>query len=66
MKQVMVSAIEVRKKPSMPSKVNIMRNTLVDIVGPPVTYKRESWSKIRTVTTPTVEGYVLSKYLVSI
>lgn len=58
-----VSSIEVRRKPSMPSKTYLKRGTVVKVSGPPSTYKNEAWSLIETVERPIVKGYVKSKYL---
>ena len=63
MKMVNVSLIEVRRKPSMPSKTNLKRGTVVKTSGPPVTYKGESWSLIQTLEAPIVKGYVQDRYL---
>lgn len=66
MKQVNVSILEVRKKPSEPGKVRITHGTIVNVVGPPVTYKHESWSNVMTLSEPVIKGYVLTKYLSNI
>ena len=66
MKQVNASILEVRKKPSEPGKVRLTYGTIVTVVGPPVTYKHESWSCVRTISEPIIKGYVITKYLSNI
>ena len=63
MKQINVSRLEVRNKPSEPSKIGLDRGTIVETSGPPIKCKGEEWMKIVTVNKPTVTGYVPRKYL---
>lgn len=66
MKSVNVSLLEVRKKPSIPSKIGLNRDTVVKTSGPPIKYKDELWIRIETVNQPVVSGYVMQKYLKAI
>jgi len=63
MKQINVSRIQVRQKPSEPSKVYLNRGMIVRTFGPPVNFKGEQWIRVITMNKPIVKGYLPSKYL---
>lgn len=63
MYMINVSLLEVRSKPSISSKVTLKRGTMVKVVGPPATYKHNTWIHIQTLDEPIIDGYVLQKYI---
>ena len=60
---VNVSNLQVRKEPSVPSKVNFTRGTIVKDLDHNRQYKKETWMLVATVTEPIIQGYVAKKYL---
>ena len=61
---VSVSSLQIRNIPSEPSKVCLLKDTVVKLTGDKSRqYKREEWVKVATISLPILSGYVLKKYI---
>lgn len=60
---VMVSSLEIRKLPSIASKINLKRDTVVKSLDHTRQYKKEPWLLVSTIKEPITQGYVPKKYL---
>ena len=61
--KVTVSSLEVRKQVSKSSRVYLMRDTIVKVIGKSKQYRKQMWIEVATLAEPTVVGFVQQKYL---
>ena len=64
---VNVSSLQIRKIPSEPSKVCLLKDTVVSMTkDKSKQYRKEEWVMVRTLSEPILSGYVLKKYITKI